>query len=539
MGVHVRRKLVLIAIDSGDSELVRRWAAAGYLPTLAGLLERGASFAVSTPLGVLEGAVWPTLLMSQSVGSHGMFAYRQIKPRSYDLELAMLADRLPAPPFWFYLSQAGKRVAIVDAPFARPIKNLRGIQVTNWGAHDPWCWRASSWPHHLIGDLVARFGEHPVGMCDQKDRTREDYQNLRLRLLRGTQAKTELLRYCLSLEDWDFFFGVFSEAHCVGHQFWHFLDQENPCHDAAAPPELQTAVRDVYQEIDRGLGLLLKALPSETDVLVLLSHGMGPYYHGSHLLNQVLERLEMDQTPNGRRETAVFVSEPPRARRLVWNLRHLVPQPLRAGVKAKLSSGIVDGLWEWAHPDAHPWSIARAFQVPSSNMTGGIRINLRGREPAGKVEPGTEYDELCRELMEALMELENPRTGKKAVQWVARARDLYQGALLHRLPDLLVEWDHSAPITSLVSPRIGTVEGMFPGARTGSHWQNALLIGSGPNSRARQSAQRIHTMDIAPTVLDFFGIPLPESYEGMSALAAFGADAKPVDAAAVSAVISG
>ena len=51
-------------------------------------------------------------------------------------------------------------------------------------------------------------------------------------------------------------------------------------------------------------------------------------------------------------------------------------------------------------------------------MTGAIRINLKGREPEGLVEPGAEYEALRQEIADALIALENPETGKSAVRWV-------------------------------------------------------------------------------------------------------------------------
>src|SRR5438309_6317920 len=182
-------RLALIGIDAASSPLIRKWAAAGELPAIANLLASGVSATVAIPLGVLEGGIWPTFLTSMSPASHGMFSHLKLKPRTYDLEVAMHADRLPEPPFWKHLSHAGKRVAVVDAPFARPVRKLNGIHVTNWGAHDPWCWPRSSWPPRLVGELVERFGRHPVDTCDGKGRSLADYEDLRARLIAGVEKK--------------------------------------------------------------------------------------------------------------------------------------------------------------------------------------------------------------------------------------------------------------------------------------------------------------------------------------------------------------
>ncbi len=510
------RRLLLLGMDAADSQLVRRWAREGYLPTLAKMLGSGVTVPIATPPAVLEAAIWPTCLTGSSPGSHGMFSTLKIKVGTYAAEEAMYADRLPILPFWARLSRAGKRVAVIDAPFARPVKQLNGIQVTNWGAHDSWAWERSSWPPRLITDLVKRFGDHPVGLCDAKSRTLGDYEDLRVRLISGVQKKTALLRYCLEMTDWDFFFGVFSESHCAGHQFWHFMDPGHPRYDPQAPPVLQTAIRDVYGAIDAGVATMLQGPPSDVHVLLMLSHGMGPWYDGSHLLDLVLDRLGAAEPASGARSVPEKSLYP--ARRMLWNLRFLLPPPLRQAVKTWLPEPVLR-LWTWAHPQSSfAWQSKRAFAVPSYSMTGGIRINLKGREPAGLVRPGREYDSFCQELTDALLALENAETGARAVQWVARADNLYQGPHLKEMPDLFVEWDHSVPIRALCSPRTGTVCGAVRGERTGEHRKDGLLLGLGPHLRTGEVQTEIRTQDLAPTILEFFGVQSPRSIEGKSIL---------------------
>jgi predicted AlkP superfamily phosphohydrolase/phosphomutase len=510
-------RVVVVGVDAADANLVRKWAGEGHLPTFASFLESGLVAPIATPVGVLEGGIWPTLLTSASAATHGMFSFQSLKPGTYDIENGMHADRLPVPPFWAHMSRAGKRVAAVDVPFARPIEGINGVHVTNWGVHDSWSWRRSSAPAGVIEDVVERFGDHPVRHCDQEHRTPADYEDLRSRLLAGVERKTELLRHVLGQEDWDFYFGVFSESHCAGHQFWHFMDPGHPRHVASAPATLRWAIRDIYRAIDRGLERLLSGLPPDVRVIVILSHGMGPFHTGSHLLEAVLDRLGFGGAPDA-------TSFPERdsyaiggVGGAVWNLRRLLPRKLRDALKARWR-GPLDALWGLTHPVPSLWKRGmRAFVLPSNNMTSAIRINLQGREPYGAVAPGAAYEAACQELSARLLELENPETGRPAVQWVRRARDLYEGPKLKDMPDLFVEWDHDSPIGALRSPRIGTVSGILSADRTGDHWKQGLLLARGPELRPGPAGS-LRTQDIAPTLLEMLGIPIPAGYEGQSAL---------------------
>lgn len=42
-------RLVMIGLDAADTRLVRRWAAEGYLPTLASFFDSGLAAPVETP----------------------------------------------------------------------------------------------------------------------------------------------------------------------------------------------------------------------------------------------------------------------------------------------------------------------------------------------------------------------------------------------------------------------------------------------------------------------------------------------------------
>jgi predicted AlkP superfamily phosphohydrolase/phosphomutase len=517
-----KAKLIVIAIDAASSSLIQKWANEGQLPTLSRLLRQEVVVPVITPPAVLEGAVWPTLYTGVSAGCHGMYSYLQVKPNSYELELGLRADRLTIAPFWQYLSAAGLRIAIIDAPLTRPLKPLNGIQVVNWGAHDAgWSWKRSSSPVSLMRKLLQRYGEHPAPeSCDKavSHLSLEEFETLRCRLIEGVEKKAAMLEDCLKMDRWDFFLGVFSEAHCAGHQFWHFMDPTHPRYDSDAPASLRNALRDVYRALDSGVDRLISRISSDANVIILVSHGMSAYYHGSDFLDEILERLGVNSTLVPGSTNGHGKATPESIRQRLWGIRRVVPQPTLNFFKTHLPE-TVGGLWAWTHPVLNPWPQMRAFQVPSNQMTGAIRINLAGRDPNGMVRPGKEYEDLCRTITDGLMQLENPATGRRAVQWVSHARELFQGPRLDEMPDLFVEWDHSSHMQSVSSPVTGEIRGSRLAKRSGSHTGGGLLIAFGPDLTPGSIHTPIGTIDIAPTILDFYGSQRPLSIQGRSVFA--------------------
>jgi predicted AlkP superfamily phosphohydrolase/phosphomutase len=476
----VPARVLVVGLDAADPSLVCELASAGRLPTIASLLRERALARVTNPDGVYVGAVWPTLFTATSPGHHGRCWPGRIHPGTYQVRPFEPSD-LGAEPFWSALDRVGRRVAVVDVPQTRADPDLGVTQVVEWGAHDAVVGFQTS-PSSLAGDLVARFGRHPVDGCDRYG-AEAQHDQLARGLLSGVDRKAELTRFLLDQADWDLFMVVFSESHCVGHQCWHLHDGHHPRHDATVTAVMGDPVVDVYERLDAALGHLLAGVAPDAEVFVLLSHGMGPHYNGSALFTDVLRRLELawDRQPS----TWATARD-----RLAHGWNH-VARRLRLRPR---KTWVLDG--------SRPF-----FRAPNAALCSAIRINVIGREPAGVVAPGEEYEELCSALEAELLTLVNVETENRAVRRVLRPVELFNGPNVAQMPDLLVEWHQESPIRSLASPTVGRVEGEYQGHRTGDHRRDGLLLRRGPTA-ARHTGNVVDACDLAPAACALLDVPL-------------------------------
>src|SRR6185503_8401378 len=155
------------------------------------------------------------------------------------------------PHYWAYVSDAGLRVAIVDQPQTVIHPGLNGAMMTEWGLHDRNFGTASD-PPELLEEILARWGEHPVAQCDSHGYKQEGFAELLGGLVIGAKRKAELLVDLFNREEWDLFVGGFGETHCVGHQFWHFFDPDQPGYDPAAPGSSKRRSRPSTSRSGRG-----------------------------------------------------------------------------------------------------------------------------------------------------------------------------------------------------------------------------------------------------------------------------------------------
>ena len=69
----------------------------------------------------------------------------------------------------------------------------------------------------------------------------------------------------------------------------------------------------------------------------------------------------------------------------------------------------------------------------------GLRVNLKGRQPQGTVEPGDHYEKVRDRLISELETWRHPETGEPIVEKAKRREEVYSGPFTGDAPDIVVE----------------------------------------------------------------------------------------------------
>ncbi|MFT5199516.1 MAG: putative AlkP superfamily phosphohydrolase/phosphomutase, partial [Planctomycetota bacterium] len=153
------------------------------------------------------------------------------------------------------------------------------------------------------------------------------------------------------------------------------------------------------------------------------------------------------------------------------------------------------------------WSRTRAFTL---GLT-GIFLNRKGRERQGTVEPGAEAQALCLEIKSKLERLCDPKTGEEVLNSVFVTRDVHSGPYADLAPELLIgykrgyrhSWDCA---TGAVSKQVFTDNTK---SWSGDHCVDPRLVPGVFWCNREINTETPNLMDIAPTVLDQFGVDVP------------------------------
>lgn len=271
---------------------------------------------------------------------------------------------------------------------------------------------------------------------------------------------------------------VFDTPDRIQHMFWRHVDADRSTSPDAKDGSRSDVIERLYAEIDSLVGWTLERISDRTLLLVMSDHGFASFRRGVNLNTWLHQNGYLRLLPD---------AEPGRD----W----------LAGVD---------------------WSGTKAYAIGLA----GIFINTKGRESRGIVDPGAEFDELAIELKEALEALEGdaPADGsggaRRSIRRVLIVRKDFQGPYRFDGPDLIVGYEAGfrcswACANGQVTDEVFSDNTL---AWSGDHCIDPELVPGVIFANHPLTRDHPRIVDVAPTVLDLFGLAPEVAMQGFSLL---------------------
>jgi predicted AlkP superfamily phosphohydrolase/phosphomutase len=265
---------------------------------------------------------------------------------------------------------------------------------------------------------------------------------------------------------------VFDITDRLQHMFFRYLDSAHPANPGKDTEVHENAIRELYQRMDDLVGRVMETVDDDTALFVMSDHGFKPFQWGVNLNTWLYE--------NG------FLA-----------------------IKSDAPTGL-----EWFHDV--DWEKTRAYAVG----LGGIYLNVEGREAKGIVKPGSEQEELKKELAALLTELRDPDRNDHPIRAAYDTSEVYRGPYVDQAPDLIVGFKPGYRVSWTCAT--GAVTDSVFEANTkswsGDHCMNPPDVPGILLSNRRLDKESPHITDLGPTVLDLFGVAIPPYCDGASLL---------------------
>jgi predicted AlkP superfamily phosphohydrolase/phosphomutase len=462
----VARRALVVGLDCAAPQLVfDRWL--DQLPALRSLVERGRSGVLRSCDPPITVPAWSSMTSSRTPGSLGFYGFRNRRDHSYDRLVFADSRAVRVPRVWDVLSARGRPVIVLGVPQTYPPSRVNGVMVSCFLTPDVATSRYT-YPDELKGEIESLVGRY---MVDVEDFRTEDKDRLLAEIEEMTEKRFRVADHLLATRPWDLFFMVEMGTDRIHHGFWRFTDSGHRLYEPGNPYE--GAMLDYYRGVDEKLARLLdRHADDDTAVLVVSDHG-AKRMDGGICANEWL------------RHGGYLV------------LREEPTEPTR------LTPDLID--WERTTAWGEGGYYCRLF------------LNVAGREPSGTVAP--EDYERVRDELKAKLEALGDEQGRPIGTVAHRPEDLYPEAR-GIAPDLLVYFG-DLYWRSVGQVGTGTVH-VFEndtGPDDANHAHEGLYVLAGPGVAPGQDGPR-DLRDVAPTLLELLGEPVPAEMEGSSLLTA-------------------
>jgi predicted AlkP superfamily phosphohydrolase/phosphomutase len=487
-------QVLVLGIDGATFKLIGPMVRSGRLPNFKGLMEGGAWGVLESTIPPVTIPAWVSMMTGKNPGRLGYFDLLRrdgygVEPNSYCY--------WKHAPIWQILNRHGIRTGVMNLPGTYPPEEVDGFMLT--GMLTPSKRSPFIYPATLGEDLNTKVKDYEIDVPQWQYFDQDEFVKV---LYKVTEKRKQAAEYLINNIPCEFYMIVFTGSDRIQHVLW---DQED-------------IVEAYWEELDRVVGRIMGIFGEDTTVFVVSDHGFGPLER-TFFVNEWLRKKRFLRVKREMNERALV-----KLGRFVERLYHFLGERKLVRPIMGLLSKFVGLDWILKHTYEYlsserlegrvNWRKTRAFSCIHTPHFGQIYINVEGRMREGCV-PEDERDHLRNEIMKELEKFSGSRRGRMPKVEAYRAEDVYSGPHLDEAPDIVFILDDGrCEVDAKVGEGRLIAEGAPLTGWKGTHTMDGVFIAKGPDIKPGFRVEKASIIDVAPTILQVFGVPPQQEMDG-------------------------
>ena len=468
--------VVVIGLDGATWNLLMPWIKKDELTTLKKLIDEGTYGYLRSSNPPITFPAWKCYSTGKNPGKLGVYSFVGLDKENRDMKVYTGRD-FKEKEIWDYLNDNGIKSCVINMPGTYPpSKNaimISGIPITGSNyAYPP-----------EIREELSKIGYrvNPRIYPGTKN-NKQEHEHLK-ELISSRFEIADKIRNKYKIDFW--------------HVTIFYIDKIQHAYF-----KNKSVLKDYWQFIDRKIGEFLEGFDEDVNLFLMSDHGAteikNTFYLNEFLFEKGYLQLKLKNRQSKFNTTRITIKLLDKLRKrpfLYANLKEIfekfTPESIKNNIsvksmgkrKAKFLSKI-----DWENSD-----------FVDIGMGFGLIYKLNGEE--GDVQ----------KLKEELERVKDPLTGEKVAE-VFLKDEIYKGDLKDA-PDIVVIPNSNTMITEVIRDA-PTVWGPTPNDWEGMHEKEGIFLAHGPDIREGMEIKGVKILDLAPTILYMFGVPIPTDMDG-------------------------
>lgn len=402
---------------------------------------------------------WMVMSTGKKAGTLGVYGFRHRKGNSYKDFWVANSLTIKESKIWDIIGKKGLNSIILGVPPTFPAQPLNGNLIT--GFITPDILSNYTYPPDLKREINENIGDYILDVPFRTDAK----EQLLINIHKMTNIQFKTIKYLIKNKEWDYCQFVIIGLDRLHHAFWKYYDKSHHKYDPGNV--FESAMKNYYKKLDKEIGEILNLLDNNTVVIVVSDHG-AKAMKGCLCINIALEELGL----------------------------------LRFKKKHEPGTKFQDAEIDWENTYAWGWGgyYARIF------------LNVKGREEFGII-PQEDYEEWRNKIKKLIIDIPDVN-GNPMKTKVLKPEELYS-IIRGDAPDLMVYFDD---LNWRSAGTIGYGNMYLDENDTGPddavHDYFGIYIIYDPKKKIGKQLEPKNILDIAPTILEIYGIHIPKDLEG-------------------------
>lgn len=499
------KKIIIIGLDGGNWQALEPLIEKGELPTIRKLMQKGAYGTLTSAIPCRSGVAITTFFTGKNPCKWGMLDFPCYDPDVISYEKI----REKSQSVWDILGKYGHKSAILNMPATYPPTLTVGVMVSGFSVSEndqytyPSDFKEKVKGFHSERETFLKLirGTLRIGRSLEKSKELLDFY------IKNIKKRYGLIKNVIKDETFNFSIFWIDETDAAFHEVWGH----------------EKLLLYFFREVDAILRDVADNNP-DANIIVISDHGFDAsptheFYPKSWLEKEGYLKLKgcriqrwMTKKINSLAVRSVY---PFRYRRIerFFSVYNRIKNQINKITKRKKKET------KEFNPQNPNWRLARDNRIESRAIGidwsktvatnydfWGIRIIRENLD--------RDYEELREEIMEKMRGLKD-ENDRKIIKNVWKKEEIFSGEDIQKFPDLIYIPESRFEPTGF-SPfcitRKKTKEPSFPGDHLTS--REGIFFAAGPDIKNIGQIKEVNILDLVPTILHIFEVPVPEDMDG-------------------------
>ena len=501
MGIF-NRKILIIGLDGATWNIFDEVINKGCMPYTQKLRESGYYSTIKSTLTPISPAAWSTIQTGIKCLKNHIYEFYTFNKVKKTLEI--VNSNILEKTLWDQLSNLGKRVGILNVPMTYPPRKVNGTVIS--GILTPSIDNIFTYPADLKQNILEKIPDYQLKYSEDV-RYGNPHYNLKKfikKRIKNVKDRTKLMLYLFRNYKYDIFMVNFQANDILQHVAWGYMDKNNELYNNSTKNYI---FKNYYKTLDFCIEVIreefIRTQSGDLLTLILSDHGfenhIKRFYLGDWLYRNGLLKLKRNILLSIFRtkvkELLLKLNMGNIQTRLLNKFKKTETRFKKTGKTShsnKFLNNVID------------WDKTLAFSLGIS-LYGLIFIMRKGKEKK----------KITKNLINKLKSIKDPENGKRIVKKIYLKEEVYNGEHPELIPDLIIKPINGYSFTGLYQNKSNLFHKInykqdFP---IGKHSDDRIIIINGKNIQFNEQIDA-KLIDIVPTILDYFKIPVSKKLEG-------------------------